>query len=238
MAFQTFLNWKPARMTWMRRWSSSFTITTQDWSLLMTMPEPDLAWHSSRLIRCRSTRICFCSSSRVSTGIARPRFICGSAATACMHWSRMSRFCASFAQPGNGWPARLRARRMRVMSTTALLLAAVSVSSECESISSLIFISGRGLAGGGLADLRDLVAVAGRIFIALRLDGLVELGLELRQTLVKGLLLGDALRHLAGMRAALVHGVEHRLEQAGEMVVTGRATKAAALLEILLGEAA
>src|SRR5882757_4964344 len=204
---QTFLNWKPARKTWMRRWSSSFTMTTQDWSLLMTMPEPDLAWHSSRLMRWRSTRICFCSSSRVSTGMARPRFICGSAATACMHWSRISRFCASFAQPGNGWAARFRARRMRVMSTTALLLAAVSVSSEWDSMSSLIFMFRAGFAAGRRTDLGDFITVARRILITLGLDGLVELGFELGEALVEGLARQGALRDLAGVRAALVHGV-------------------------------
>src|SRR6478736_3232351 len=105
-------------------------------------------------------------------------------------------------------------------------------------MSSLIFISGRGLAGSGLADLRDLVAIARGVLVTLRLDRLVEFGLELRQALVEGLAGGDAVRDLAGVRASLVHGLEHRLEQAGEMVVTGRAAKAPALLEILLGEPA
>src|SRR3954468_7124597 len=160
------------------------------------MPEPALAWQSSRLIRWRSTRICFWSSSSVSTGIASPRFICGSAATACMHWSRISRFCASFAQPGNGCAARFRARRMRVMSTTALLLAAVSVSSEWDSMSSLIFMFRAGLAAGRRADLGDFIAVAGGVLVALGLDRLVEFGFELGQAFVQGFPIQGPLRDL------------------------------------------
>jgi hypothetical protein len=86
----------------------------------------EVALHQDLLLQFVQTR---------STGRARPRFICGRAATACMHWSRISRFCASLAQPGKGCPARLRASRMRVISTTALLPAAVSVNSDGAAMS-------------------------------------------------------------------------------------------------------
>src|SRR4051812_19515878 len=108
---------------------------------------------------------------------------------------------------------------MRVISTTALLLAEVSVSSEYESMSSLIFISGRGLARGGLADLGDLVAEPGGVFVALGFDRLVEFGFELGQALVQGFPGENPLRNFAGVRVALVHRLEHWLEQTGEVVV-------------------
>src|ERR1035437_7887340 len=222
----------------MRRWSSSLIITAHDWSLLITTPEPPLLWHNSRLIRWRSTRICFSCSERSEVSTARPRFICARPATACMQRPSTSRRCGSLAQPGKGWLARFRANRIRVIITTALLLAEVSVSSEGAAISSLIFISSLGFRTDGLPDLVDFIAESGRILVALRLDCLIEVGFQLGEAFVERATLQGATRNFAHMTGALVHAVENRIDHGGKGFVTDRAAKTAGFLEILLGQAA
>src|ERR1700709_247206 len=97
----------------------------------------------------------------------RERFIGAVAATALRQAVRISSRCAGLAQPGKERPARFRARRMRVISTIAVLLLAVSVSSEGVSMSeAMVMGSTRGLRRGrdgrdGLFDLADFIAGAG-----------------------------------------------------------------------------
>src|ERR1035437_1200156 len=223
----------------MRRWSSSLIITENAWSRLMTTPAPVFAPLNSRLIRWRSTRICFSRSVSSSTLMLRLRFIGAVAPAASRQIASTSSRWAGLAQPGKEFPARLRARRTRVISTIAVLLLAASVSSDGLSMSDEIVMgSTRRVLPDGVFGLVDFIAGAGGVFVALGLDGLGEVGLELGQPVVEGFSGERLLRDLAGVRRALVHRVQHGLDDRAEDVITRRAAKAAVLLEVVLGEPA
>ncbi len=152
----------------MRKWSSSFIITEKAWSLLMITPAPDLVPLSSRLIKWRSTRIWRSRSLRSPMETFSERFICGVAETASRHSVRISSRCAGLAQPGKEYPARLRAKRTRVINTIAVLLLAESVSSDGVSMSEEIVMAlARGVLGDGLFDLVDFISGTGSVFVAL-----------------------------------------------------------------------
>ncbi len=186
MAFHAFFSWKPARSTWSRRWSSSLIITEKVWSLLMTTPPPPFEPLSSRLMRWRSTRIWRSRSVSSSTVTFRPRFICGAAATAWRQVSSSAARSAFAAQPGKDLPARLRARRTRVISTIAVLLLAESVSSHGVSMSEAIVMgSTRGFFADGLFDLVNFIAVARGFLVTLGFDGVGEVELEFGKAVVK-----------------------------------------------------
>src|ERR1017187_8904175 len=173
------------------------------------------------------------------TVTARPRFMTGVAVTAARQASRIFSRCAGFAQPGNGWPERFRASRIRVMSTMADLLLAESVNSDGVSISDAIVIgSSQLLLVDGLSDLADFIAAACSVLVALRLDRLAEVDLELCEPVVERLPLQGPPRNLARMDRPLVHPVEHRVEEALEGAVAGRAPEPAELLEVVRRESA
>src|SRR5436190_2181292 len=161
-------------------------MTDSAWSLLMTTPAPGFAPLSSRLIRWRSTRICFSSSVSSPIPMLSERFIGPVADSAVRQVSKISLRCAGFAQPGKGVPTRLRASRTRVIRTIAVLLPAESVSSEGVSISEEMVMGGlaRGLGCKTLFDLVDFIAGAGGVFVTLGLDCLVEVEFELREPVV------------------------------------------------------
>src|SRR5665213_2368140 len=197
----------------MRRWSSSLIMTEKVWSLLMTTPPPCSEPLNSRLIRWRSTRICFSRSVRSLTPTLRLRFMEAAEARASRQSSRISCRWGGRAQPGNGLPARLRARRIRVIRTIAVLLLATSVSSEGVAIREAMFMaSGRRLRRRRLLHLVDLVAVPRRLLVALALDRVGEFRLELGHPLVKRLAVHRSLGNLAGVLRALVHAVEPLLD--------------------------
>ena len=165
------------------------TITENAWSLLITTPAPPLAPLSSRLIRWRSTRICFSSSLSSPTVMLSERFIGEVAATASRQIRRISSRCAGLAQPGKAVPERFRARRIRVISTIAVLLLAASVNSDGLSMSdAMVMGSTRGLRVGrdGLFDLADFIAGTGSIFITLGFNRLCQVEFEFRETVVNG----------------------------------------------------
>src|SRR5690606_19854041 len=211
------------------------------WSLLMTTPAAALASLSSREIRWRSTSMSFCNSVSSETGVSRARFMGAAAATASRQRRRMSARSASAAQPGKRWAARLRASRMRVMSTIAHLLLAASVSSERDArrASMVMGWSARGrLRAGDLFGLVDFIAVAGGVFITLVLDGGLEIGFEFAESVFAGFALKGAAGNFARVQVALVHVFEHGLDKGPEGGVTLRAAEAAVFLEVALGEAA
>ena len=109
----------------------------------------------------------------------RPRFIAAVDVTAARQASRIFSRCAGLAQPGKGWPARLRARRIRVMSTMADLLLAESVSSDGASISDPIVIGSASRLFDGLFDLVDFIAAACCFLVAFGLDRLGEVDFQL-----------------------------------------------------------
>jgi hypothetical protein len=186
IAVQAFFSWKPARSIWIRRWSSSLIMTENAWSLLITTPLPCLEPLSSRLIRWRSTRICFSSSPSSPTPTRGRASGAPVEVTAARQARGSSRAAPGFAQPGNGWPARLRARRIRVIRTMADLLLVASVSSEGVSMSeAMVMGSARRLWVDGLFDLVDFIAAARRLLVALGLDRLGEVDLELGELVVK-----------------------------------------------------
>src|SRR5690606_15574760 len=107
---------------------------------------------------------------------------------------------------GNDLPARFRANRMRVISTTADLLLTLSVSSECEERSDAMVM---GLTRAfrlfeSLFELIDFIAVAGGVLVTLRLNGGVEIGLKFVELFLETLALQRLLRHLARVSRALV----------------------------------
>src|SRR5688572_23108414 len=205
----------------------------------MITPAPPLAPLSSRLIRWRSTRICRSSSLKSPIETLKARFICGVAETAARQAPRISSRCAGFAQPGKAWPARLRASRTRVISTIAVLLLDVSVSSDGVSMSEeIVMCSALDLLVERLFDLVDFIASAGGVFVALGLDCLREVQFEFRQPIIKGFALESARRNLPGMRRAVVHVLEHRHDDAAKSLVARRASERTVLLEVALRESA
>src|SRR4051812_24706857 len=149
-------------------------MTENAWSLLMMTPAPDFAPLSSRLIRCRSTRICFSRSERSPIARLKQRFICGVAVTAPRQASMISSRWAALAQPGKEKPARFRARRTRVINTMADRLEE-SVSSDGVSMSDVIVMaSARVLRIEGLFDLVDFITRAGGVLVTFGFDGLGE----------------------------------------------------------------
>jgi len=81
------------------------------------------------------------------------------------------------AHPGNALPAKLRAKRIRVIRTIAhLLLLAEFVSSEGVAIRDAIVMAlavARGLGIERLFDLEDFITVAGSVFVTLGFNGVV-----------------------------------------------------------------
>ena len=84
----------------------------------ITAPEPSPRAACSREIRWRSTSTCFCTEVRSPSSWENASFIAGSASTAGrIRSKRLQRARSFFAQPGNGWPRRFRASRIRDVST-------------------------------------------------------------------------------------------------------------------------
>src|SRR5688572_1336729 len=203
-------------------------MTENAWSLLMITPAPLLAPLSSRLIKCRSTRICFSKSLKSPMATLNDRFICGVATTAERQACRISSRCAGFAQPGNENPARLRASRTRVISTIAVLLLEVSVSSDGVSMSEEIVMAlALRLLVERLFDLVDFIASAGCVFVTLGFDCFGEIEFELCQAVVEGFALQGAGGNFACMGCAVVHVLEHRLDHTTERFVTRGAAETA-----------
>src|SRR5688572_18674811 len=214
-------------------------MTENAWSLLMITPAPLLAPLSSRLIKCRSTRICFSRSLKSPMETLNDRFICGVATTAARQACRISSRCAGLAQPGKECPARLRASRTRVISTIAVLLLEVSVSSDGVSMSEEIVMAlSLRLLVERLFDLVDFIASAGGVFVTLGLDCFREVEFEFRQPVVKGFALEGAGGNFACMGRAVVHVLQHRLDHAAKRFITCRAAETTLLLEIALRESA
>src|SRR5688572_32803975 len=159
----------------------------------MMTPAPLFAPLSSRLMRWRSTRICRSRSLSSPIATLNDRFICGIPATAVRHAWKTSSRCAGLAQPGNECPARLRASRTRVISTIAVLLLEVSVSSDGVSISEEIVMAlALRLLVERLFDLVDFIASAGCVFVTLGFDCFGEIEFELCQAVVEGFALQGA----------------------------------------------
>src|ERR1019366_1219691 len=212
----------------MRKWSSSLIITENVWSLLMMTPASALAPLSSRLMRWRSTRICRSSSLSSLVSTSRPCCIGSVATTARRQPAKISARCTGLAQPGNGRLARLRARRMRVISTIAVLLPAAPVSSEGGSLREAIGLAfPRRLLSGGLLDLVDFIAGAGGVFVAFGFHGLREVEFELAEPVGEGFALECTVRDFAGVFRAFVQVVEHRLDDGLERLVARGAAEAA-----------
>src|SRR5208283_6187833 len=72
----------------------------------------------------------------------------------------------------------------------------------------------------------------GGVLVALGLDGLAEVAFQLGEPVVKRLPLHGPVRDLARVDRALVHPVQHGVEDALEGAVARRAAEASLLLEV------
>jgi hypothetical protein len=98
----------------------------------------------------------------------KQRRIAAVAVTASRHGCRALSRSAALAHPGKEYPLKLRARRTRVIRTTADLLAPPSVNSEGVSRSAERELDlARCIRMEGLLDLRDLVAGPRGVLVAL-----------------------------------------------------------------------
>ncbi|HTJ78865.1 MAG TPA: hypothetical protein VL357_07685 [Rariglobus sp.] len=95
-----------------------------------------------------------------------------------------------------------------------------------------------GLLFKGLFELLDFIAVTGGVFETLGFDRLVQIGFEAVEAVMESFAFKGLLRHLAGVRGALVHIVKHRLDEGRKCFVALGASEAPVLLEVILRETA
>src|SRR2546421_8474869 len=240
MASHAELSCRPGRNACMRRWSSSLIITQRFSSWFRTSPLPTpLAW-CSRLIKWRSTRICFSITLRLSMDSENAPAICGKVSTAGRISSSAFTRSGFLAQPGNGIPCRLRASRTRLDIT--IRSCGPSRLQDCAAVArnSLMFFmtSARGQAVKFFPGLFDLVTQQGGLLEILVADGLFQLFLQPIQSFNVIFMLLQLLGDFADVPGPFVHGLEQPFQSLGKRRVTIRAAEPSGLLKVGLGKTA
>src|SRR5690242_251298 len=237
MADQAWRSCNPGRSACIRRWSSSLIMKHSVSSRFRTSPLPALLAACSRLIKCRSTRICLSSADKLSIVSEEASFISGNPSMAGRISSRMRTRSGFLAQPGKDASLIFRARRTRLDMTIRScgpLRRAVSAGGIRKEWISMLG-SGR---SQPRRSLLDLVPEYSRLFEILRLDRLGQSFMKRFEPVGQITVLPKSFRHFANMPSPFVHGLNQPLEWLGKSLVAFRASESAGLFEICLGEPA
>src|SRR5262245_23268524 len=218
MASQAASRSRPLRIDCSRSWSSSLTMRlTASRSSNATPRGPSRTPASSRLMSWRSTRNCRSTAASEATLTYTSGADRSSPAMASRSRASVSAFWCGVARVVNGTPARLRARRMRVETTTSDSGPVPRSHSPRREVRVLRFMVG--------PQRPDLVAEPRRVLISLACHGRFQPRLQLG-------LPGDAHppgvppRHLARVSGcAILHPLQERFQERPEGVVVVRAAE-------------
>src|SRR5262245_46744266 len=223
----------------MRMWSSSLIITQSVSSRFNTSPLPALLAACSRLIRCRSTRICLSSCVRLSMDSEKASFISGRLWTAGRMVSRTLMRSGFFAQPGKAACLMLRASRTRLDIT----IRSCGPFRRAESAGGIrnwwmSIVSARGDVAQTGAHLFDFIAQQRGLFEIFVLHGFGQFFLQTLQAIGQVPGLAQRFGNFADVACTFVHGFEQALETFSECFVAFGTAEPTRFLEIGVRKAA